>query len=76
MLAELGMSSIPSVFPIPKVQDAFDEDGNALDPRYDKNIAKFLKELEWYTRALKAAREQDSKNAERSLCEAAQLQLF
>lgn len=23
MLAELGMSSIPSVFPVPKVQDAF-----------------------------------------------------
>jgi NAD(P)H-dependent FMN reductase len=73
MLAELGMSSIPSVFPIPKVQDAFDEDGNALDPRYDEGIAKFLKELEWYTRALKAAREQDSKNAERSLCETARL---
>lgn len=76
MLAELGMSSIPSVFPIPKVQDAFGEDGIALDPRYDKNIAKFLKELEWYTRALKTAREQDCQNAERSLCEAAQLQLF
>ena len=39
-------------------------------------IVKKLKELEWYARALKTAREQDSKNAERSLCEAAQLQLW
>jgi NAD(P)H-dependent FMN reductase len=70
MLAELGMSSIPSVFPIPKVQDAFDEDGNALDPKYDQNITRFLSELEWYTRALKTAREQDGKNVRRSLCEA------
>jgi NAD(P)H-dependent FMN reductase len=73
MLAELGMSSIPSVFPIPKVQDALDEDGKALDPKYEQSIVSFLNELEWYTRALKAAREQDSKNAERSLCEAARL---
>jgi NAD(P)H-dependent FMN reductase len=73
MLAELGMSSIPSVFPIPKVQDAFDENGKALDPKYDQRIDGFLNELEWYTRALKAAREQDSKNAGRSLCEAALL---
>jgi NAD(P)H-dependent FMN reductase len=73
MLAELGMSSIPSVFPIPKVQDAFDEDGNALDPKYNQNIVGFLNELEWYTRALKAAREQDSRNAARSLCEGALL---
>jgi NAD(P)H-dependent FMN reductase len=73
MLAELGMSSIPSVFPIPKVQDAFDENGKALDPKYDRSIVEFLNELEWYTRALKAAREQDGKNAERSLCEAALL---
>ena len=28
MLGELGMSSIPSIFPIPKVQDAFREDGS------------------------------------------------
>ena len=27
MLCELGTPSIPSLFPIPKVQDAFDEDG-------------------------------------------------
>jgi NAD(P)H-dependent FMN reductase len=73
MLAELGMSSIPSVFPISKVQDTFDENGKALDPKYDRSIVEFLNELEWYTRALKAAREQDGKNAERSLCEAALL---
>src|SRR5206468_8684022 len=31
MLAELGMPSIPSLFPIPKIQDAFDADGKPAD---------------------------------------------
>jgi len=70
MLAELGMSSIPSVFPIPKVQEAFDENGKPLDPKYERRIGGFLDELEWYTRALKVARERDGENARRSLCEA------
>lgn len=70
MLAELGMSSIPSVFPIPKVQDAFDENGQPSDPKYNRRVGKFLDELEWYTRALKEARERDAKNKTRSLCEA------
>jgi len=73
MLAEMGMSSIPSVFPIPKVQEAFDENGKPTDPKWDKRANRFLDELEWYTRALKEARERDGKNAGRSLCEAAQL---
>ena len=34
---------------------------------------RFLDELDWYTRALKEARERDGKNAARSLCEASQL---
>jgi NAD(P)H-dependent FMN reductase len=59
MLAELGMSSIPSMFPVPKVQDAFTEDGSPLDPAYDSRIGKFLDELEWYARALKQARDHD-----------------
>jgi NAD(P)H-dependent FMN reductase len=73
MLAELGMSSIPSVFPIPKVQEAFDENGKPLVPKYERGIGGFLDELEWYTRALKVARETDGKNACRSLCEAVTL---
>ena len=55
-LAELGTVTIPSLFPVPKVQSAFDEDGTALDPTYDKRVQRFLDELEWFAQALKAAR--------------------
>ncbi len=56
MLAELGMPSIPSLFPVPKVQDAFDLDGTIKDGAYSKRADRFLGELEWYAGALKAAR--------------------
>ncbi len=72
MLAELGMSSIPSIFPVPKVQDAFTEDGSPLDAAYDSRIGKFLDELEWYARALKQARDHD-RDRQRSDCEAQRL---
>ena len=55
-LAELGTVTIPSLFPIPKVQSAFDEDGTPLDPSYDKRVGRFLDELEWFAQALKTAR--------------------
>jgi NAD(P)H-dependent FMN reductase len=55
-LAELGMASIPSLFPVPKVQDAFDDDGQARDPAWNKRVGRFLDELEWHARALKAER--------------------
>jgi NAD(P)H-dependent FMN reductase len=57
-LGELGMSSIPSIFAISKIQDSFDEEGKAIDETYDRRIEKFLSELEWYANALKAGREQ------------------
>jgi NAD(P)H-dependent FMN reductase len=57
MLGELGMSSIPSIFPVPKVQDAFAEDGTPHDPGMRERVRKFLDELEWYGYALRAARE-------------------
>ncbi len=72
MLGELGMSSIPSIFPIPKVQDVFREDGSPIDESYSGRIVKFLDELEWYARALKAARECD-RECERSDCSAREL---
>lgn len=56
MLAELGMSSIPSSFSIPKIQNALDEKGKPLDEKLNKNVKKFLDELEWYAKALKVAR--------------------
>ena len=55
-LAELGTVTIPSLFPIPKVQSAFDESGRALDPAYDQRVVRFLDELEWFARALREAR--------------------
>jgi NAD(P)H-dependent FMN reductase len=72
MLGELGMSSIPSIFPIPTVEKAFADDGTPRDPAYDRRIGKFLDELEWYARALKAARETE-KTPDRSECEAQKL---
>jgi NAD(P)H-dependent FMN reductase len=56
MLAELGMSSIPSIFPIPHVQNAFQEDGRPTDPKFHQKAREFFEELEWYAYALKQAR--------------------
>ena len=67
MLAELGMSSIPSIFPVPHVQAAFREDGTPNRADLQERAEKFMSELEWYARAMK--RERD-KPGERSECEA------
>jgi NAD(P)H-dependent FMN reductase len=56
MLAELGMSSIPSIFPIPTVQNAFEDDGTPKDPAYHRRVVKFFEEFEWYATALRNAR--------------------
>jgi NAD(P)H-dependent FMN reductase len=57
MLCELGTPSIPSLLPIPKVQDAFDDEGHPRDEAYHRRADRFLDELEWYSRALKRERE-------------------
>jgi NAD(P)H-dependent FMN reductase len=56
MLAEMGMSSIPSILPFPKAQEVLHEDGRPTGARPGKSAARFLDELEWYAHALKAAR--------------------
>ena len=56
MLAEMGMSSIPSLLPFPKAQDVLNEDGTPTGDRPGKSAARFFNELEWYAHALKAAR--------------------
>ncbi len=56
MLCELGTPSIPSILPIPRVQDAFDDEGHPRDESSNESSARFLSELEWYARALKTAR--------------------
>jgi NAD(P)H-dependent FMN reductase len=57
MLCELGTPSIPSILPVPSVQDAFDDDGHPHDESYQKRAGRFLDELEWYANALKTARQ-------------------
>jgi NAD(P)H-dependent FMN reductase len=67
MLAELGMVSIPSLFPVPMVQRAFAEDGTPMDPQTRARAKKFLDELEWYAEALRTHR---NRPRDRSECEA------
>jgi NAD(P)H-dependent FMN reductase len=55
-LAELGMPSIPSIQPMPKVQDQFEDDGTPRDPAHARRLGRFLDEFEWYADALKHAR--------------------
>ena len=56
MLGELGTPSIPSIFAVPKVHEAFDDDGPPRDPAWNGRVARFLDELEWYAAALREAR--------------------
>ena len=56
MLAEMGMPSIPSLLPIPRLQKAVDAGGTPAEPWLDKAAARFLDELEWYAEALRERR--------------------
>ncbi len=59
LLAEVGMSSIPSLQPIPNVGSALSADGVALTQELAEKSGKFFDEFEWYISALKAAREKN-----------------
>ena len=56
LLSELGMPSISSLLPIPKIQDALDSNGASLDKALDRRFNRFAAELEWYGEALREAR--------------------
>jgi NAD(P)H-dependent FMN reductase len=56
MLAEMGMSSIPSILPFPKPQEVLDADGRQTGDRPGKSAGRFFDELEWYAGALRVAR--------------------
>lgn len=44
--------TVPAMFPVPKVEDAFDENGNPADKAgTDKRAAAFINELLWYVEA-------------------------
>jgi NAD(P)H-dependent FMN reductase len=55
-LAELGMSSIPSIFPIPRIGQALDEEGHPLEGWVASRIERFLAEFFWYARAMQRER--------------------
>jgi NAD(P)H-dependent FMN reductase len=56
MLCELGMPSISSLLPIPKIQTVFDADGSTNDSAVVKRFNLFASELEWYAEALRDRR--------------------
>jgi NAD(P)H-dependent FMN reductase len=56
MLCELGMPSIPSLFPIAKIATALDEEGAPTDGSLDQRFGRFASELAWYAQALREAR--------------------
>lgn len=56
IFAELGASSIPTMFSISRVTEVFGDSGNLKDERYDKRVIRFLDEFEWYIEALRNQR--------------------
>ena len=56
VLAELGMPSIPTIFPISDIYNSIDEKGNATDDFYNQRVGRFIDELKWYANALKEQR--------------------
>lgn len=55
-LAELGMPSISSLMPIPRIGTALDENGVASDPLTDRSLKRFVDEFLWHADALAVAR--------------------
>jgi NAD(P)H-dependent FMN reductase len=55
-LAELGMPSISSLLPIPRISQAIDENGIAAEPITERSMNRFLDEFLWYANALARAR--------------------
>lgn len=56
----MGALPIPVSMPVPRVQDAFDDDGNPRDQAYEKRVQGFIDELLWYTEAITAQRAKSS----------------
>jgi NAD(P)H-dependent FMN reductase len=55
-LAELGMSSVPSLLPIPRIGQLLDEDGVAREEIVNRSASRFLDEFLWHASALAEAR--------------------
>ena len=59
LLPEVGMSSIPTLQPIPNIGDALSHDGRALTQALAELSGGFFDEFDWYMDALKAARQRN-----------------
>jgi NAD(P)H-dependent FMN reductase len=57
LLPEVGLPTIPSLWPIPMVGKALSEDGVALTQELAEKSKKFFDEFDWYVRTIKAGRE-------------------
>jgi len=57
-LAELGMPSIPSLFPIPRIGQVLDEGGRPIEGWDNRRLERFLAEFFWYAHALKRQRDE------------------
>ena len=58
LLPEVGMPTIPTLQPIPLIQQALSADGLPLTQALAEQTGKFFAEFEWYMTALKLGREQ------------------
>lgn len=56
MSAEMGMPSIPSLLPFPRVHQVLDDDGVPTGDLPGKSADRFFDEFEWYANALRTAR--------------------
>jgi len=59
VMFNLGAAPIPAAFPVPRVQDNFDEEGNPREPMFEKWAEDFLNELLWFTEAFTARKRPD-----------------
>ncbi|NNF51827.1 MAG: NAD(P)H-dependent oxidoreductase, partial [Gammaproteobacteria bacterium] len=57
VLSAVGLMTLPATFAMSKVQDSFNDKGEALEQAYETRIQGFLDELEWYASAIAKARE-------------------
>ena len=56
LLAEVGMSSIPSIQAVPKAGESLSAEGVALTQELAEKSGKFFDEFEWYMKAFAAGR--------------------
>jgi NAD(P)H-dependent FMN reductase len=56
VVRELGLAVTFTDLQFPSVRTKFDDDGNLLDPAYEKRVAGFLDELVWMGRTLRWGR--------------------